>query len=89
MRAISANVDVDPSVVRRFHKDSSGVVTVGHELYHVEDFQENRLSEARLGDQPNTLEGPAEQSGIALEQELPDISEEEAAKILDELLAIQ
>jgi RHS repeat-associated protein len=83
----TVGVNIDVNAVQNYHDDDSGVTTVGHELYHVNDqFSDLSNEELREGDSPTAESGPAEQYGHSIFAEEPDITEEEARILLDEWL---
>jgi len=54
-------VSFDTSATTRYHADRTGVVTAGHELYHVMDvYNQKSPAEIARGDQPTSATGSAE-----------------------------
>ena len=80
-------VSVDSAAVASTTHDQSGVTTIGHEMFHVGDFLGGKSwEEIQRGDKPNSESGPAEAAGRSWAAERPDLSEAEAAKLIDEWL---
>jgi RHS repeat-associated protein len=63
--------------------DSGGLVTIGHEFKHVDDFLSGDIQRYISGDLPSSATGPAMQRGKAIRQEKPDLGKKEAAAIVD------
>jgi hypothetical protein len=82
-------VSIDSKAVALAHPtDTTGVTTAAHGAHHAEAAAEGMSIEdvRATGDFPSSAEGPAEQFGQAVAAEQPDITEEEANKLLDQLL---
>jgi RHS repeat-associated protein len=81
-------VSVDMTEVKTSHpSDNSGVTTIEHEMYHVDDVHAGKSTEElQLGDSPTNMTGPAEQAGEAVFQEEPTLSTAEAEAIVDDWL---
>lgn len=79
-----ANSTIDTDRVRRFHTDSSGVTTIGHEADHILKIMTG--GDPTLGDKPSSSSGPAEQFGKSVSEEPADMSRDDAAKLLQEIL---
>jgi RHS repeat-associated protein len=78
------HVSADTDAIINSCSDDSGVTTLGHELYHTRDiFSGMSDQEIRSGDEPSPTTGPAERAGEAIRSEQPDITQEEAERILD------
>ncbi len=80
------NVYLDREATERYamrfmNDDVDGVTTLAHEAKHVSDYLD---SPAKIGDgdKPISATGPAEQFGKAVYRETPDISAEDARKIV-------
>jgi RHS repeat-associated protein len=87
---IGVTVGIDPVAVRSAHPtDKSGVTTTAHGAHHAEAAIGGMgLEEVRAtGDFPSSEQGAAEKFGQEVAAEEPDITEEEASRMLDELLA--
>jgi hypothetical protein len=82
-----AILNVDTKAVQAVHKDPSGVTSTAHETFHGQGVQ-NRLSsdELQAQDKPTNETGVAGQFGDAVAAEQPDLTEEQAEELLNQLL---
>jgi len=86
-RWAGANVSLDLRAIKSLAPDPSGVTTMAHENYHVQDFRHQKSREEVLeGDDSSKGTSPAEKHGQAIAQEDTDMTEEEAGEILDQML---
>jgi RHS repeat-associated protein len=87
---IGADVQLDKAAITRFHRDKSGMTTFNHEGYHAMGYAGNFPNEVvKRGDLPSNETGPADAFGELVASEKPDLSEEEARRLVDAWLAIQ
>lgn len=82
-----AIVRIDTVAVQQAHPDRTGVSTTAHESTHAVGAQSG-LSDDQLAaqDKPTNDKGEAEQFGKKVSAEQPDMTQEEAETLLDELL---
>ena len=83
----NAHTDVktslDTKAIEEVHSDPSGATTVAHETVHAEGIA-NGLSDQQLINQDTS--GAAAASGKSVHDEKPDISKEEANKVVEKML---
>ena len=84
---VGVEVSLDTFSISQAGPDGSGVTTVGEELYHSEDFRQQKTqAEVDEGHKPTPMTGPARQAGESMSSEEPDISRKEAKERLSQWL---
>jgi RHS repeat-associated protein len=79
-----SNIALDSEIINKYAPDKTGVRTTAHELYHAMGIAGGFPDDIiRKGDLPTNDRGPAEAFGKLVQQETPNISEEEAARLVD------
>jgi RHS repeat-associated protein len=79
----------DPNAIANLHPDPSGTTTAGHEFDHANALQTCGVPGLKEGDIPTSATGTSEQRGKAVAAEPPDITGEQARKILEELIPVK
>lgn len=80
---VGSDVVLDFTAIVQFHRDRSGLTTFNHEMYHASDMEQGKpMSEVEMGDLPDSESGPAAQYGMEIENELPDLTKEEARALV-------
>jgi RHS repeat-associated protein len=82
-----ATINIDTKAVQMAHKDRTGVTTTAHESFHAVGVQQGLpQDELQAQDEPTNERGPAGQFGDSVAEEEPDLSEQQAGELLDDLL---